>query len=238
MKRFALLETRTGDEVVVKAPSILAYSKVRFLQRELLLRLEGLQVWPPEEFDAGLFGEYGHLYEAIATVLGFEAAQITPPSRHRFFICNDPVECNGEWQLGLSGLEELLSIGFLGSAPPSNAPVFTTGEDDLDIIADLLLMFESGVDLTLFSIQEWAAIAKQASDRRAQAQEELDHKKETKSSRTLAIPRTPAAPAPIEQLDPEFEAQWQEIAGKLQASQLILPNTPTSLPTSDASKNS
>lgn len=225
MKRFALLTTKAGEQLLVSPPSILDHAKIVFLQRSLLSALEGVNVWPAEVVGEGIFNEFYWFYHQIGDRLGFNPEEIETESRHRFFICSDPIETDRGLRVGLSGLEELLSVGFSPSTDTAHsAPAFTTGENDLDIIADLLLMFEGRVDLSLFSIQEWAAIAKQASDRRLQAQEELENNKKDKKSSLARI--APLAPPPSEQLDPEFEEKWAELETKL--SHLSLPTTPIS----------
>jgi hypothetical protein len=118
-------------------------------RQELRSNLEGIGYWVPS-MDSTLFATWGIYYTQISKLMepAFDAAAMTPDSRHRFFICSTPVERNGEMFVGLPQLDLLLGMGYpepvTVDRPNQNKGIvhITSGDPARDLLADLLIMFK------------------------------------------------------------------------------------------------
>jgi hypothetical protein len=169
------LEFSSGQVLVVDAPPLARLKQVQAYYQILRSGLVGLPAWGISE-DNNLFPIFSDCYTAIANLLrpSFNPAYLTQESRHRFFVATDPTETEKGLILGLSGLEYLLGLSpheedtpKPQSISPLAPPIPTSGEVEIDIWADLLLLFpDTGMQLArIFPLQVLSKLIRQSSDR-------------------------------------------------------------------------
>ncbi|MBL1177684.1 hypothetical protein [Pantanalinema sp. GBBB05] len=151
MPKFQRLEFSDRSFILVKAPSLLSpdgilaeHSEVRAYHLELLNRVRALDGFYFVHADAVLFQHYEAYYQAIADRLepAFRAADLTPQSRHQFFIATDPIPNPlnpSEQVVGLPQLELLMGYGYPEPGNMSETEPLTSGNEDMDLLASLSL---------------------------------------------------------------------------------------------------
>lgn len=132
------LSKNDGDFVLVRSPSFLDVPLVRHLHLELLSRVRGIEGISELEYDIPLFEKLGNYYQQLGKELGFDPKEITSESRHRFFIAAEPR--GGFW---ISGLELLMGYDF--NQEGGIAPLITSGEYEIDLLAEICLCVPPGI---------------------------------------------------------------------------------------------
>lgn len=166
------LDYEDGDFVIVFPLPIQKSRKVSAYHQELRNAISGFHVWP-EELDSKLYPALKTYYKKIALFFDFNPDLLTQKSRHHFFIATEPIEYKKQLIPGLSFLEKLLGYDYPKdeSAIANSEDVISTGDPNLDIIADAILIFKVGGLENHYSLDELAKLCKQANDRLKQAEE-------------------------------------------------------------------
>lgn len=168
---------QNGDFDFIQEPPM---SRIRYIlpvQEELQFLLNGQHVWPPDLFDEGdnrticdrLYELYWRHFEKLGKLMDppIDIHQLTPLSRHEFFICTapirDPEKEDVIFAAGLSQLRKLL--GHRIQMPNETVATeveedkFTTGSIVADITSAVLLNFEGkGMELLELPLTEVSAI--------------------------------------------------------------------------------
>ena len=140
-----------GSFLMVCLP-LARHALISSYRRELRSNLDEMSYWMPS-MDSTLFRTWGIYYTQISRLMepAFDAADMTPDSRHRFFVCSTPVERHGETFAGLPQLDLLLGMDYpqpaadptKGDRPKDSGIVhITSGDPARDLLADLLIMFK------------------------------------------------------------------------------------------------
>ena len=193
-----------GDFAFIKTPAIAYSSLIRQYHLALLTQLEGYEIYPYNEVvEYQIYETLKRYYQKIANQLPLAGVQelsenlkqvssgwvvncdrITSFCRHEFFICTDPVThpTTQELVVGLSKLSQLM--GYTYSAGDDTPPKHTTGDSELDIWVDTLLIFKlRAKDLfQQFGTQDLAKMLVQANHRLTPPDKEDENKE------TLSIP--------------------------------------------------
>lgn len=167
------LDHLDGDFTIAFPLPIKASRKLTAYYQELRTAIVGLYTWP-EKVDELMFPAFKLYYQKIAQFFDVNPEQLTQESRHHFFIATEPIEYNGQMIQGLSYLEKLLGYDYPPenkSEQPSQDVVITTGDHNLDIIADAILIFKVGGLENCYSLDELSKLCKQANERLKQAED-------------------------------------------------------------------
>lgn len=189
MPKFHRLEFDDRSFILVKAPPMLSpdgitaeHAEVRAYHLELLNRVRALDGFYFVHADSVLFGHYEAYYQAIADRLepAFKAADLTPLSRHHFFIATDPIPNPfnpPEQVVGLPELERLMGYDY---PEPDNLsadePALTSGNEDMDLLASLSLCTPQYLTLaSSYSRADCMDFIKQVVNLRSQPSEGTEH---------------------------------------------------------------
>lgn len=166
------LDYQDGDFVIVFPLPIQKSRRVSAYHQELRNAIAGLHVWP-EELDSKIYPVLKTYYKKIAHFFGFNSDLLTQNSRHHFFIATEPIQYKEQLIPGLSLLEKLLGYDYPKEDRVTTdiECVISTGDPNLDIIADAILIFKVGGLENHYSLDELAKLCKQANDRLKQAEE-------------------------------------------------------------------
>ncbi|MHC5939248.1 hypothetical protein [Nostoc sp.] len=164
MLNFWRLDT-PDDFFLVAAPSLEKSQFVRAYHLELLNRVRILPHHYLVEADAVLYENYAHYYQKIGDRLSpnFDTSPLSPLSRHSFFVA---AESRGDFWI--SGLELLMGYDYDVTKQGSREVRVTSGEFEIDVLADLLLLPNNQqVDWLCKerSPQQLAALTRQVGDR-------------------------------------------------------------------------
>lgn len=145
-----------GDRpFIVSCIPLSRHSLIAAYHAELMNRAKRLTMYWEVECDRALFAAFEGHYQAIAHQFPepFDPADLTPVSRHQFFIASEPVPHptqDGMTLPGLSQIEQLLGMEYsasvepvvdMGGIPPIPKAEITTGDRILDLITDAYLVF-------------------------------------------------------------------------------------------------
>lgn len=161
-----------GFELIFPLP-VSQSRKVSAYHQELRSAIAGVHVWP-EDLDSKIYPILKVYYENIAKFFDIDPDKLTQSSRHNFFIATEPIEYNGQLIPGLSLLEKLLGYDYPKETLTKSdftEEVVTTGDPNLDIIADAILIFKVGGLENHYSLDELAKLCRQANERLRQAEE-------------------------------------------------------------------
>ena len=167
------LDYQNGDFTLVFPLSIQQSRKVSAYHKELRRMISGVHIWP-EEIDSKMYPILKLYYQKIGVFFDVNPELLTQSSRHNFFIATEPIEYKGQLIPGLSFLEQLLGYAYPKeeiSEGQTSEPIITTGDQNLDIITDAILIFKIGGLESHYSLDELAKLCKQANDRLKQAEE-------------------------------------------------------------------
>lgn len=167
------LDYADDDFVIVFPLPIKESRKVAAYHQALRSAIAGRHVWP-EESDSILFPAFKRYYQKIAGFFDIDTDRLTPISRHHFFIATEPIEYKNQKIPGLSYLEKLLGYDYPSETPseqPTQEKIITTGDLNLDVITDAILIFKIGGLENYYSLNELVKICKQANERLKQAEE-------------------------------------------------------------------
>lgn len=175
MLNFWRLELEASDDfLLVESPSFAIAHVIRAYHLELLSRVRALPNYENDDKDSVFFRVLAPCYEKISSRLlpSHNASQLNSSSRHKFFIA---AELRGEYWI--SGLELLMGYDFQISNPKASTLQVTSGNSEIDLLAELLLIPESNNILKWLiekkSPQYLWSLVKQISDRR-RGKEALD----------------------------------------------------------------
>lgn len=152
----------------------LHHRMVRLYHTELQKALVGEAVWSPEEVASSLYARFKIYFQKLGALLNppIETDALEPVDRHLFFVCTAPFQLPGSesWVPGLSGLEQLMGYSYGATKDAVATPVeptATTGDSDLDLLADTLLIFKrNALPLAqMLSLDELARTCRQANER-------------------------------------------------------------------------
>ena len=208
------------DFLLVAPPPTVRHKLVRAYHNELLSQISGMECHPSSA-DAIIYPKfkkyYQKIFEFLFSTLKLSTDALEPISRHRFFICSEPVEINGQMVLGLPELSKLMGYSL-------NQTTDTPAQkDDFDPItkltADILLIFKGRARWLLenYGVGELNQIAIAASNRLAEAQ---DYNNEQPNGHRVVTP-----PKTLNIKDPEELARSKgAIASQLQDLDVPLPD--------------
>lgn len=213
MPTFWRLNYTDGDFVLIESPSLLNCDRTRSYHLELHKALEGLSVWPPEESDEQIYPKFKLYYQKLGEMLTppIDCDRLLPESRHKFFVCTDPVEHEGRMLPGLSGLEQIM--GYSYSTERGEPPDKTTGDVTLDILTSVVLTFKGGSGIALakrYSREDLVKMVNYAGQLLKASTDSEDDSKDSKE-----IYKAPAAA--IEPDDPILVQNREEILVKLRS---------------------
>lgn len=208
-----------GNFQIVLPPSVLD-SNYQFHSRYIRIHHEvlrtaiaGREVWPPERVAAELYSSFKVYFQKLGGLFDpvINTDILDPIDRHLFFICTEPIELPQYQNLvpGLSGLEQLMGYKYADpSAPPSPEPEYTTGNSELDILVDTLLIFKrNGYKLAqMMGLNDLSKCCVQANNR-MRIKEDDSEPEEAQSWKE----------------DPEFTDRRSEIEDALRASGIESP---------------
>ena len=136
MLDFWRLDFDNGDFILIESPSLNICSKVRAYHLELLNLVKSLPNYELLTSDYLLFSNLEIYYNKVCSFFSIEANKLTPESRHKFLIA-----VNQKDNFWLSGLEILMGYDFVeGSSENENKVSVTSGQFDIDLLAELLLL--------------------------------------------------------------------------------------------------
>lgn len=169
MLNYWRLDTKDNDFFLVKSPSLALASEVRAYHLELLNKVRTLaNYWEIEDL---IFEQTKNYYSKIANLLSFEIDNITSISRLGFFIAYEKRQ-----DFWISGLELLMGYDFSKGASREAKEVITSGNFEIDLLAELLLLPDTSQVKWLYetkSPSEILKLIKQISDR-SRGQEAID----------------------------------------------------------------
>lgn len=149
--------------------------KIAAYHQELREKTAGMNIWP-ETLDSDIYPEFKIYYDKIAYFFDIKPEKLNQTSRHKFFIATEPIEYKKQLIPGLSYLEKLLGYDYPTETDETDTStsgdeVITSGDTNLDIIADSLLIFKVAGLENHYSINELAKLCKQANARLKQAED-------------------------------------------------------------------
>lgn len=151
-----LLHYTSGDFIIVTAPPVLD-STNRPLGRVIRLHHQALQeaicgrnVWEPEHVAESLYADFKPYYDKIGQLFcpQIDVPRLDTIDRHLFFVATEPIKRKDKLIAGLSQLEKLMGFTYPkeidGDAPaaPEPPPKHTTGDSELDVLVDTMLLFK------------------------------------------------------------------------------------------------
>lgn len=150
-----VLETRDRTPLIVQGIPLGRHHLIAAYHAELARQYKQITMYWEPKCDRLLFEAFEAHYRAIAQRLPepFDPAELTPESRHRFFVSDGMIPhptAEGRTYPGLSQLESLLGMSYqkteavpktIGVPAPPKA-VISTGDGVLDLIVDTMLVFE------------------------------------------------------------------------------------------------
>lgn len=182
----ATLRFADGNYVIVLPPPLLDCNHqfhsrlVRLHHLELHQAVAGQIVWPPEEVATTIYNAHSRYFQKVGALLttAVDTDLLEPISRHLFFVCTDPLT-HPELKTivpGLSQLEQLMGYGY-SSGEPQPEPIHTTGNPELDVLVDSLLIFKQrALPLAqMLSLQDLSKACKQANDRMKASTDQADN---------------------------------------------------------------
>lgn len=171
------LDYDDGAFIIVFPLSIRESRKLMAYYLEFRKAIANSHVYP-ETLDDVLFPRFKFYYQRISQFFGFTPEKLTQISRHHFFVATEPFQYKGETVPGLSYLQRLLGYDYPNESSNSSSSIDTqhreiisTGDPNLDIVADALLIFKVGGLENYYSLEELAKLCKQANERLRQAEE-------------------------------------------------------------------
>jgi hypothetical protein len=227
------LEYLDGDRHLARSPSlikkisegdILLNKVVRQWQLALLTEvthntiLKG-EIWPPESVDAVCFNHHRVYYQKLADLLGIPKIDgLTARSRHTFFVCGQPNEKRGIYEL--SGLEQLMGYAYIEKSESRSAAKhqISTGDDDLDLLTSAVLTFKAQAlpVARLLSKKDLLSCIVYANEKLAEAHRQATNPKQSGNGKV-------ANPVVARKMDEAFEKKKAEIAAELEGMGVALP---------------
>lgn len=204
MPQWEKIDFIDGDFALIRTPPIARSSLIRHYHLALLTQLEGFEIYPFNYVvEAQLYETLKRYYQKIANQLLLHGKhepsenlkqvetdwvincdRVTPKCRHEFFVCTEPVRhpATGELIVGLSKLSQLM--GYTYSTGTITPPKHTTGDSELDIWVDALLVFKTRAKELFkeFGTQDLAKMIVQANHRLTPPDKDEENKE------TLNIP--------------------------------------------------
>ena len=178
-----LATTKDSGFFLIEQPSLKVFQQLKTYHQILVsIARSNPEILATKSDEILYFGSYGSIYHSIADLLTpkFDCSLLDPESRYQLFIAFEP-----RGSLFISGLELLLGLDFRDSDSSSdNKPEnlsITSGNLEIDLVAELLLHIDSGRIEWLISNkspQFLIKLVKQMSDRSRgqEAIEELQQK--------------------------------------------------------------
>lgn len=168
------LDYEDGDFVLVFPLPIQESRRVDAYNSEFRKAIEQYHIYP-ERFDEVLYPKFRIYYQKIAGFFNINSDKLTRISRHHFFVATEPIEYNNNLIPGLSYLQQLLGYNYpsptLETKDIEGQTLITTGDPNLDIVADALLIFKVAGLENYYSLNELSKLCKQANDRLKQAED-------------------------------------------------------------------
>lgn len=211
------IEFESGDFDILFSPPMAVSRRLAALLADFQSAIDsqGVSVWPPDSADLVCFTKFRLHYYKLAAHWNFDPANLTPESRHRFFVCTAPFEyennayrevCDLERLLGFRSFEEALKDDDREEDPDS------TGDPFLDVTTMALLTFKvSGLE-DRYGLDDLAKMCKRANDVLRRVEREAKGEVEA-GDETLEK----------EPFDSDFETDKRRISAGLKALGVELP---------------